>query len=85
MFFADDRDCYLKYVPDELSEHYGFSLYILDPNQFRFQAVVQILALVLLFISNCSKGRRFDFRKDRSLTSPQKTVYQVHVSKNSSS
>ena len=79
VFFAGARDCYLKFVPDELGERYGFSHYLLDPNRFRFQTVLRILALVFLFISKCSKGRTFDFMKERSFTSPQKTKYQVHV------
>ena len=40
VFFAGARDCYLKYVSDELGERYGFSHYLLDPNRFRLQTVL---------------------------------------------
>ena len=41
-----------KVVPDEVASRYKYSLYVIDPNRYRFRKVVRILGLVFLF---CNK------------------------------
>ena len=39
-------------VPNQVSDRYAFSNYIIDPNKFRFSSVIRILAIVIKFIKN---------------------------------
>ena len=51
-----------KCVPNEVSERYKFSNYLLSPNKFRFSTIVRILALVFLFIQKVNvKDEPFNF------------------------
>lgn len=42
-------------VPSEVEERYRFNNYVIDPNKFRLQKVIRILAIVILFIKNLKK------------------------------
>ena len=37
-------------IPEEVSQHYKFSRYVIDPNKRRWKDVVRILAVVMMFI-----------------------------------
>ena len=39
-----------KIVPDAVMERYAFSKYLIDPNKYRFQVVIRIMAIVMRFI-----------------------------------
>ena len=39
-----------RFVPSTLRDRYQFSLYLIDPNMFRFRKVVRVLGLVMLFV-----------------------------------
>ena len=41
----------------ENAKRYEFSQYVIDPNRFRFQKVIRVLALVYRFIKNCREKR----------------------------
>ena len=59
-----DIHCYIKYVPNELGDRYKFCNYLVDPNKYRFRTVIRIMALVFLFIKNCSGRENFLFFKN---------------------
>ena len=56
-FTCDNVQCLVtKYVPNEVGERYKFSMYLVDPNKFRFRTVIRIVSIVLLFLQkNCNK------------------------------
>ena len=40
---------------EESAKRYEFSHYVIDPNKFRFQKVIRVLALVYRFVRNCKE------------------------------
>ena len=41
-----------RLVPDEVTQRYEFSQYLLDPNKYRFKTVVRVMAFVKKFVKN---------------------------------
>lgn len=53
-------DSHISCVSDEVQKRYSYSNYVIDPNKFRYQKVIRILAIVQKFINliKCSVIRR---------------------------
>ena len=47
---------HLTKTQENIAQRYEFSKYLIDPNKFRFQKVVRIIALVKMFIKKCRCG-----------------------------
>ena len=83
-----------RHVPKEVGERYRFSSYLINPNKYRFRAVIRILSLVFIFIKKlnekCSKNRTLNFLKNRYFFEVQdvlvgsKGQYVVYGSSNKS-
>lgn len=58
VFHSDNSNSQKKeIIPKEVEERYKFSKYLIDPNKHRFNDVVRIMAIVLLFVKRCRQKR----------------------------
>ena len=82
LYFDKLRCLATKYVPNEVGTRYTFSKYLLDPNKYRFQTVIRILALVFLFLQKIGKKRAnvFGFLKKRQFRQERRTKGEYVVS-----
>ena len=55
-------------VPEEVSQRYQFSNYVVDPNRHRFRDVVRLVAIIYRFINNCRE--RVQMRKSSKSEAP---------------
>ena len=56
---VDDEStfCAISHVPKEVEDHYTFSQYLINTNQFHFRTVVRILSFAFLFIQMLVKNK----------------------------
>ena len=68
-------------LPVGIKSRYEFSNYIIDPNKFRFQTVLRILALVKKFIDKCKLGlqRKQCSKNDLVLSTQDKPLESTHT------
>ena len=45
-------------IPADVQRHYEYSEYLLDPNKFRYERVIRIMALVIRYINNLKASRK---------------------------
>ena len=66
---------HLSTVQANIKSHYEFSDYLIDPNRFRFQKVVRIIAMVHMFVQKCKS--KCNTRSPKSYSKDETVVIKV--------